>query len=48
MPSIILAATAVVAHEVLALNTACNVRLREEPEHYRAECFAILVFECIF
>lgn len=37
MPSIILAATAVVADEVLALNTACNVRVREEPEHYRAE-----------
>jgi hypothetical protein len=37
VPSIILAATAVVADEVLALNTACNVRVREELEHYRAE-----------
>jgi len=36
---IILAATAVVAAEVLALNIACNVRVREEPEHYRAEDF---------
>ncbi len=48
MPSIILTAIAVVADEVLALNTACNVRLREEPEHYRAEDSAILVLECIF
>ncbi len=48
MSSIILATTVVVADEVLALNTACNVRLREEPEHYRAEDSAILVLECIF
>jgi hypothetical protein len=48
VPSIILTAIAVVADEVLALNTACNVRLREEPEHYRAEDSAILVLECIF
>ncbi len=48
MTSIILAATAVVADEVLALNTACNVRVREELEHYRAEDSAILVLECIF
>jgi len=34
VPWIILAATAVVADEVLTLNTACNVRVREEPEHY--------------
>jgi hypothetical protein len=32
-----LAATAAVADEVLALNAACNVRVREEPEQYRAE-----------
>ncbi len=31
---IILAATTVVADEVLALNTACNVRGRKEPKHY--------------
>ncbi len=37
MPWIMLAATAAVADEVLALNAACNVRVREEPEHYRAE-----------
>ncbi len=37
MPSITLAATAIVADEDLALNTACNVHVREEPEHYRAE-----------
>ncbi len=48
MPSIILAVTAVVVDEVLALNTACNVRFRKEPEHYRAEDSAILVLECIF
>jgi hypothetical protein len=37
MPWIILTATAVVATEVWALNTACNVHVREEPEHYRTE-----------
>jgi hypothetical protein len=34
---IILAATTVLVAKVLALNTVCNVRVREEPEHYRAE-----------
>jgi len=34
---IILAATVVVADEALALNTTCNVRVREEPKHYRME-----------
>jgi len=49
VPSIILAATAIVADEVLALNTACNVRVREEPEHYRAEdSLRFLSRECIF
>jgi hypothetical protein len=32
-----LAATTAVADEVLALNAACNVRVQEEPERYRAE-----------
>jgi len=36
VPWIILVATAV-ANEVLALNTTCNIRVREEPEHYGAE-----------
>jgi hypothetical protein len=37
VPSTILATTAIVVDEVLALNTACNVRVRVEPKHYRAE-----------
>ncbi len=37
MSSTILAVTVVVADEVLALNIACNVRVRVEPEHYRSE-----------
>ncbi len=37
MPWIILTTIVVVAAKVWALNTACNVRVREEPEHYRAE-----------
>jgi hypothetical protein len=37
VPSTILATTAVVADEILAFNIACNVRVRVEPEHYRAE-----------
>jgi hypothetical protein len=36
VPWIILAAI-VVVDEVLALNTTCNVHVREELEHYRAE-----------
>ncbi len=48
VPWIILAATAAVADEVLALNAACNVRVREEPEHYPAEDSAIPVLERIF
>jgi hypothetical protein len=36
VPWIILVAIAV-ANEVLALNTTCNIRVREEPEHYRAK-----------
>jgi len=34
---IILVSTVVVAAEVWALNTACNVRVREQLEHYGAE-----------
>jgi hypothetical protein len=34
---IILVATVVVANEVLALNTTCNVHVQEELEYYRVE-----------
>jgi hypothetical protein len=37
VPWIILDAIVVVVDEVLALNTACNVHVREELEHYRVE-----------
>ncbi len=37
MPWIILVDTVAVTVEVWALNTACNVRVQEEPKHYRAE-----------
>jgi hypothetical protein len=43
MPWIILVAT-IVANEVLALNTTCNIRVQEEPEHYRAEDFLRFLF----
>jgi hypothetical protein len=40
VPWIIIATTIVVDDdEVLALNTTCNIRVREEPEHYQAENF---------
>jgi len=37
VPWIILAVIVVVADEVWALNTACNVRVRKEQEHYGVE-----------
>ncbi len=44
MPSIILAATAVVADEVLALNTAC----KKNQNIIEPKTLAIPVSECIF
>jgi len=37
VPWLILVAIAVVANEILALNTTCNVCVQEELKHYRIE-----------